>query len=66
MTRAAQYNAIRVRSCAACESTIITALELARRKKAEVPRGMKLYAGEFRGRPFCADCLPVCAKGVRK
>jgi hypothetical protein len=41
----------------------VTALELAMKKLVNVPPSMHLYAGEFRGRPYCGYCLPAQAKG---
>ncbi len=65
MTRTEKDSGIRVRSCCACESTIVTALELAKRKMPYVPRGMKLFWGLYLGQPFCNDCLPAKGKVPR-
>lgn len=62
MTTAKKSEAIRVRSCCACDATIVTPQELANRSMRHVPRGMRLFAGTFRDRPFCADCLPAEGK----
>jgi hypothetical protein len=58
-----KHDKLRVRNCCACERTIVTALELAMKKLVNVPPSMHLYAGEFRGRPYCGYCLPAQAKG---
>lgn len=66
MPASRNYDSLRVRSCADCCRTVVTAQELANKSIAFVPKGMKLYAGSYWGRPYCANCLPAGSKGVRK
>lgn len=69
MNSAKRHETIRVRSCCACDSTcdstIVTPAELARHRRHIVPRGMRLFAGTYRDRPFCGDCIPAEAKHER-
>lgn len=59
MNHARKYDTLRVRTCCACGHTVVTPQELAVHKHAYIPKGMKLFAGLFRDRPFCGDCLPA-------
>ncbi len=65
MNIAKRHETIRVRSCCACDSTIVTPAELARHKRHIVPRGMRLFAGTYRDRPFCGECIPAEGKHER-